>query len=138
MEKTMTKGRGVGPKFARSMPALVAATVLLSGCVTGGAPGFGGPQARAPAIDGTWGDTGGVATSSLVNGRFVSIANDTGNRVAEGTYVYTGENSISLDFFSLLRQTRTRANCVLASQNTLNCTNDSGQQFQLFRRAAVS
>lgn len=121
------------------MVAAAAATMMLAAC-TLPAPGGSGVSVRPSggAIDGTWSDASGVATSSLVNGRFVSVANDTGNRVAEGTYVYTGPNAIALDFFSLLRETRTRANCILANRQTLNCTNDNGQQFQLLRRSAVS
>ena len=139
MTSTTKRAHGSGPATALKMVAAVAGLMMLGGCVIATAPGGGGPSANlAGAADGTWGDAGGVATSSLANGRFVSVANDTGNRVAEGTYVYTSRDSIALDFFSLLRQTRTQANCVLASANTLNCTNDTGQQFQLFRRSGVS
>lgn len=140
MHSTRTLARGSGPTKALKMAVSAAGLSLLAGCVIVDTPrGGGGASASfAGAADGTWADAGGVATSSLTNGRFVSVANDTGNRVAEGTYVYTGRDSIALDFFSLLRESRTRANCVLASANTLNCTNDSGQQFQLFRRSAVS
>lgn len=140
MGSTVMKARGSGPVQALRFAAMAAGAVALAGC-TIAAPGGGG-SARAPAnvgvIDGTWGDTGGVATASLTSGRFVSVANDTGNRVAEGTYVYTSRESVALDYFSLLRQTRIRANCILANPTTLNCTNDGGQQFQLIRNAAVS
>lgn len=139
MGSKMERARRLGPAHARTWVALAGAFAV-AGC-TIAAPGGGG-IARAPAnsgaLDGAWGDTGGVATASLTNGRFVSVANDTGNRVAEGTYVYTSGQSIALDYFSLLRQTRIRANCVLANPATLNCTNDGGQQFQLVRRGAVS
>ena len=136
----MMKNRSNGTRRVVQGIAVAAAVLMVAGC-TLPAAGTGGGFASRPAggaVDGTWSDAGGVATSSLVNGRFVSVANDTGNRVAEGTYTYTGANSVSLDFFSLLRQTRTRANCVLANQQTLNCTNDTGQQFQLLRRSSVS
>ncbi|MBO6551863.1 MAG: hypothetical protein JJ926_07740 [Roseitalea sp.] len=140
MGSTVMRARGSGPARALRFLAVAAGAVALAGC-TIAAPGGGG-SVRAPSsagiIDGAWGDTGGVATASLTNGRFVSVANDTGNRVAEGTYVYTSRESVALDYFSLLRQTRIRANCVLANPTTLNCTNDSGQQFQLVRSAAVS
>lgn len=139
-----TGARGSGR--AVTWAALTLGAVALAGCTIpaptfgggGGGGGGGTTVARAGPLDGNWGDAGGVATASLVNGRFVSVANDTGNRVAEGTYTYTGRQSIALDYFSLLRQTRIRANCVLSGPSTLNCTNDTGQQFQLIRRSTVS
>ncbi len=132
--------RFAGPKLAKSMCALVLAAAALSGCVIDGPPpgGAGGNVASRPAFaDGSWADASGVATATLTSGSFVSTANDTGNRLAEGSYVYTGSNSLSLNYFSLVRQSTIRANCILANASTLNCTNDGGQQFQLFRRAGV-
>lgn len=119
--------------------AMALGAAALGGC-TIAAPGGGGSTvvSRAGPLDGTWGDVGGVGTATLQNGRFVNVANDTGNRVAEGTYTYTSRDSIALDFFSLVRQTRVRANCVLANPSTLNCTNDAGQQFQLVRRSGIT
>ncbi|MEQ8401928.1 MAG: hypothetical protein RIB53_13640 [Roseitalea porphyridii] len=141
MNKSVFRARRSGPApFAWA--ALAVGAIVLAGCTIpapGGGGGFGGPSAvsRAGPLDGNWSDSSGVATASLLNGRFVSVANDTGNRVAEGTYTYTSRESIALDYFSLLRETRIRANCVLAGSTTLNCTNDSGQQFQLIRRSGV-
>ncbi len=140
-------GAGVGgPAAVRTVVAMAVAAVMVSGCVSMGPSGGGGfvSDPRLRAVEGTWGDTGGVATASLINGRFVNVANDTGNRVAEGSYAYTGQDpltgrdTISLDFFSLVRETRVRANCILDTPTTLNCTNDAGQQFQLIRQSRVS
>lgn len=120
--------------------ALALGALALAGCTIpapGGGVGSSSVVSRAGPLDGNWGDSSGVATASLINGRFVSVANDTGNRVAEGNYTYTSRESIALDYFSLLRETRIRANCILANATTLNCTNDSGQQFQLIRRSGV-
>ncbi|MEO1745594.1 MAG: hypothetical protein AAFR13_03610 [Pseudomonadota bacterium] len=119
--------------------AIAGFAVTLTGCVIN----TQGPSARNVPVgptfaEGSWTDSGRVATASLINGSFVSVANDTGNRVAEGSYVYTGANSISLQFFSQLRQTQVSANCLLAGQTTLNCTNSGGQQFQLFKTPVVS
>ena len=130
-----------GPAALRNAIAIAAAAAALTGCVAMG-PASGGfaSDPRLRAVEGTWGDTGGVATASLITGRFVNVANDTGNRVAEGTYAYTGQDpvtgrdTISLDFFSLVRETRVRANCILDTPTTLNCTNDGGQRFQLVRQ----
>ena len=110
---------------------------MLSACVVVG-PGPGGrpPVADRPTFaEGSWGDAGGVATATLSNGSFVSVANDTGNRVAEGNYRYVSQGNIEISYYSLLQQKQIRANCSNGGTGTLLCTNDSGQQFQLYRRA---
>lgn len=120
--------------------AALVALVSVTGCVIDG-PGRGGPGGDVSVrngVDGTWSDANGVATSTLNNGSFVSIANDTGSRVAEGNYRYTPNGTIEISYYSILRQTNIRANCALATQAQLNCTNESGQQFSLFRRSAIS
>lgn len=121
--------------------AVIAAMTALAGCVIE-APNtrFGGGRTMAPqtGFEGNWGDTGGVATSTLRAGSFVSVANDTGNRVAEGSYRQIDSRMIELNYTSLLRNTQVRANCILATQNQLNCTNDGGQQFSLIRRTGFS
>lgn len=145
MRMNGTGARVDGPAAVRQVALVGVAAAMLAGCVAVG-PGGGGVTSdpRLRAVEGTWGDTGGVATASMINGRFVNVANDTGNRVAEGTYAYTGRDpvtgrdTISLDFFSLVRETRVRANCILDTPTTLNCTNDGGQQFQLIRQSRVS
>ena len=140
MIKLGRRAQRPGPAAGMWAAALLGA-VALAGC-TIPAPGIGGgiatPVVRAGPLDGSWGDAAGIASASLISGRFVSVANDTGNRVAEGTYTYTSRRSIALDYFSLLRETRIRANCVLADAVTLNCTDDGGQRFQLIRRPGVS
>lgn len=110
----------------------------LAGCVIEGPAPSRPTVAAAPSgFEGSWGDTGGVATSTLRNGQFVSTANDTGTRVAQGAYTQVNQTMIELNYTSLLRQTQVRANCALATANQLNCTNDSGQQFSLIRRPSL-
>ena len=105
----------------------------LGGCVVDG-PGPGGRFARSGAVEGNWADTGGVATSSFNGGVFVTVANDTGNRLAEGTYRYIDASNIEINFTSLVRGQQVRANCRVVDPTRMNCTNDSGSQFSLVRR----
>jgi len=121
-------------KFAVALLAVTA----LAGCVVDGpAPRTDNRVASQTGFEGSWGDTGGVATATLRSGTFISVANDTGNKVAEGSYQQVDSRMIELNYTSLLRNTQVRANCILATQNQLNCTNDAGQQFSLLRRPSV-
>jgi hypothetical protein len=90
---------------------------------------------RSGAAEGNWGDTSGIATSTFSNGSFVTFANDTGNRLAEGSYRYVDAQNVEINFTSLVRQQRIRTNCLLISQAQMNCTSDSGSQFTLTRRS---
>lgn len=113
--------------------ALVAA-LALGGCVIDDPGPGGGRFVRSGAAEGNWADTGGVATSSFNGGVFVTVANDTGNRLAEGTYRYVGANNVEINFTSLVRGQQVRANCLIIGSSQMNCTNDSGSQFSLVRR----
>lgn len=112
------------------------AFATLSGCVID-APAPGGRFVRTGAAEGSWGDTGGVATSSFNGGVFVTVANDTGNRLAEGSYRYVGPRNVEINFTSLVRGQQVRANCLIVGSGQMNCTNDSGSQFTLVRRASI-
>lgn len=118
--------------------AALLCTGALAGCVIEG-PGPSRPPvvSQPSGFEGSWSDTGGVATSTLRGGQFISTANDTGSRVAEGTYSRVNQNMIELNYTSLLRQVQVRANCILATANQLNCTNDGGQQFSLLRTPGI-
>lgn len=125
-------------KHAKTATAL-AAMAALAGCVIEG-PGGGMRQPAPPAdpFQGNWSDTAGVATSSFLNGRFTSTANDSGNQLAQGSYERLDQRTVQITYFSNLRQEQVRANCLLATENQLNCTNEGGQQFSLIRQSAVS
>ena len=117
-------------------PAL-AAMIALSGCQT---IDFGGPVAVAPpvgAAEGQWVGTDGVAASSLNNGILVTSSIATGEKLAEGSYRYTDQRSISLTFKSLVRGTTVNANCAVVTESQMNCTSSSGNQFSLLRRASA-
>ena len=75
-----------------------------------------------------------MAFSNFNAGAFETVAADTGNQLATGSYSYTGDRSVAITVNSLIRQTTTRVNCALVSGSQLNCTAESGQQFTLVRR----
>ncbi len=111
---------------------MVAAALAVAGCQSAGP----GPQARVQprGVEGQWVSTDGVAYSNFNAGAFETVAADTGNKLADGTYVATGDTSVSINVNSLIRQTQTQVNCALASPTQLNCTTAAGQQFSLVRR----
>ena len=61
----------------------VAAVAVLAGCMSGG-PG-GSPFGRG-GVEGEWLSTDGVALSRFTSGAFETVATDTGNKLANGTY----------------------------------------------------
>ncbi|UUP16867.1 hypothetical protein [Nitratireductor thuwali] len=126
----MVNYRRVGPL------AVVAATLIVSGCVGGVTPRE--IASRPTGVEGQWMDTQGVAISTFSGGRFDSVATDTGSKLSEGTYRMRDRNNVEITMTSLIRQTRTNVNCALVSPNQLNCTNASGQNFVLTRRGGVS
>lgn len=115
------------------------ALATLGGCVMDGpGPGYGyGYANRSGGVEGNWSDTGGVATSSFNNGVFVTVANNTGNRLAEGSYRYIDDRNVEINFTSLVRQQSVRANCLVVNPSQMNCTNNAGSQFTLVRRGAI-
>ncbi|MDZ7823141.1 MAG: hypothetical protein U5K75_03265 [Ahrensia sp.] len=126
----------MGRKF-KIVSAMSAAALMLSGCVVSG-PGGGLPtrQPTAPTFaEGNW-QQGDSASYVFGNGNFVGTASDTGNKVADGTYRYTNQNSIQISSFSAVQQKQITANCLLINQVQMNCTSDTGAQFSLVRRVA--
>ncbi len=113
----------------------LAALLLLAGCMSGGPGGFGGTPR---GVEGEWLSTDGVAVSRFNGGMFETVATDTGNRLASGTYQMTGQDAVTINGTSLIRQTPVSFNCLMATPAQLNCTSTSGQQFVLNRRQATS
>jgi hypothetical protein len=108
----------------------VAAVAFLAGCMSGGPGGFG----RGPSVEGEWLSTDGVAVSRFSGGAFETVATDTGNKLADGSYRMADPRTVEITVVSLIRQTTTNVNCALASSNQLNCTSSTGQTFVLTRR----
>lgn len=112
-------------------------SVILAGCMGFGSGGGGAPVKRAQTgIEGTWIDAQGTGLSTLSGGIFSTVATDTGQKLAEGSYVANGATSVQINGTSLIRQgSPISFNCLLISTSQLNCTSASGQQFVLTRRA---
>jgi hypothetical protein len=94
---------------------------------------------KPKGIDGEWVDTRGVNTASFANGTFTSVALDTKQVMARGSYTYTdpSQTSVSLAFTSLLRNTSVNANCLLVMPSQMNCTTSSGAKFSLVRKGTA-
>lgn len=96
------------------------------------------PQMQQSGVDGEWASTDGLSISRFTNGSFQTLATDTGNLLAEGSYSYSDPSSVQISMTSLIRQTNSRVNCALISPTQMNCTSDSGNQFVLVRRQGFS
>lgn len=123
----------------RNTLALAGLAAALSACVSypgsGGGGGGGTPVRPASGIEGAWIDAQGTGLSSLSGGVFQTVATDTGQKLAEGSYILNGANSVQITGTSLIRQSPIAFNCLLVSSSQLNCTSSAGQQFVLTRRA---
>jgi hypothetical protein len=125
------------PASARLLPVLAMAG-LVAGCVGAGDGGSTrlGPVGVAPSgVDGSWVDESGVGVSTFTNGVFTTTASDNGNRLSEGTYRFSGSNTVAITGTSLIRQQPIAFNCNIASRAQLNCTSAEGNRFILTRRA---
>lgn len=121
---------------ALATAAVAGMSVLLAGCL-GGGTGGGGGQVRAvqTGVEGTWIDAQGTGLSTISGGVFTTVATDTGQKLAEGSYMLSGQTSVQITGTSLIRQSPISFNCLLVSSSQLNCTSSAGQQFVLTRRA---
>lgn len=123
--------------FARKAALSGAALGLLAvaGCQTGPGPSSPGPVARAPqGVEGEWVSTDGVAMSRFNAGAFETLAVDTGNKLATGTYTNISPTMVSISVTSIIRQTTSSVNCSLVTASQMNCTSSAGQQFVLVRK----
>lgn len=120
--------------------AAAAMAVALAACQSAGPPPMrGGPAGPSTmpgsGFEGEWISTDGVAISRFTGGRFETLATDTGNKLAEGSYSQVDASTVSISVTSLIRQTTTQVNCALVTQTQLNCTSSTGSQFSLIRRS---
>lgn len=117
-----------------TLAGLAAILAVAAGCQS---TGPGQPPVRGPAptgVEGAWVDAQGTGLSSFAGGVFQTVATDTGQKLAEGSYVLSGPTSVQITGTSLIRQSPISFNCLLVSTSQLNCTSASGQQFTLTRR----
>lgn len=113
----------------------VAAVVFLAGCMSGGP---GGGLGRGPTVEGEWIDAQGTGLSTFSGGVFQTVATDTGQKLADGSYQMTDRNAVQINGTSLIRQSPISFNCLLASPQQLNCTSSTGQNFSLTRRQTAT
>lgn len=118
--------------------ASLAALAVLASCQMGGGTRPTAVAVQPAGVDGDWVGTDGVAISRFSGGRFETLATDTGNKLAEGSYRYASATTVEISLRSLIRQTTTNVNCAVATQSQLNCTSSDGNQFVLVRRTGVS
>ncbi|TIX41313.1 MAG: hypothetical protein E5V36_15995, partial [Mesorhizobium sp.] len=97
-----------------------AATVALAACTTTG-PGEP-PVITAKGVEGSWIDAQGTGLSTFRGGSFATVATDTGQKLADGSYTMTGGTSVEIHGTSLIRQTPISFNCLMVSTSQLNCT----------------
>ena len=116
-----------------SMSIAAATMVGLAACATSGPDEP--PMAAAPkGVEGSWIDAKGTGLSTFAGGKFTTVATDTGQKLADGSYSMTGATSVEINGTSLIRQTPVSFNCLMVSTSQLNCTSSSGQNFVLTRR----
>ena len=139
-------GQGSARAGLAGSARLVGATLLagaLAGCVAAPiAPsrpiGPGGSAGAPPAtrVEGSWASADGASIATFQNGGFTNRASDTGQAfTAGGRYAYASANEVRIAYTSVVRQEQVNVNCLVVSTAQMNCTNDAGSQFQLFRRA---
>lgn len=119
---------------ALSASALAGLSVILAGCLGGGSGG-GSTRPVQTGVEGTWIDAQGTGLSTISGGIFTTVATDTGQKLAEGSYALTSPTSVQISGTSLIRQAPIGFNCLLVSSSQLNCTSSAGTQFVLTRRA---
>lgn len=112
----------------------VAAAMTLAACTTSGPSAPPGGTIAPKGVEGSWIDAQGTGLSTLSGGNFRTVATDTGQKLAEGSYISTGAASVEITGTSLIRQSPISFNCLLISTSQLNCTSAAGQNFVLTRR----
>lgn len=118
-----------------SAGAAAGLSLLLAGCLGGGGGGSGPSRPAQTGVEGNWIDAQGTGLSTISGGVFTTVATDTGQKLAEGSYSLTGATSVQITGTSLIRQAPISFNCLLVSTSQLNCTSSAGTQFVLTRRA---
>jgi hypothetical protein len=115
-----------------SMGVAGALATMLAACATGGPDQP--PMVTQKGVEGSWIDAKGTGLSTFASGSFTTVATDTGQKLAEGSYTMTGATSVEISGTSLIRQTPVGFNCLMVSTSQLNCTSATGQNFVLTRR----
>ncbi|RUU97151.1 hypothetical protein EOD00_24890, partial [Mesorhizobium sp. M7A.T.Ca.TU.009.01.3.1] len=86
-----------------SMSVAGAIATMLAACATSGPDDP--PMAAAPkGVEGSWIDAKGTGLSTFAGGTFTTVATDTGQKLADGSYTMTGATSVQINGTSLIRQ----------------------------------
>lgn len=112
--------------------SLFVMAAILTACQTQ----YGQYQSSVPTtnFDGQWYDQNGIL-STLYNGELQTKTTDgTNTLLAVGTYVPKSPTLMEIELRSLVSQSESRVNCVLASNTQMNCTASTGSQFILYRQ----
>ena len=117
-----------------SMSMTATVVVGLAACATSGPDEPPMAAATPKGVEGSWIDAKGTGLSTFAGGSFTTVATDTGQKLADGSYTMTGATSVQINGTSLIRQTPVGFNCLMVSTSQLNCTSSSGQNFVLTRR----
>ncbi|MDO1581988.1 outer membrane lipoprotein Omp10 [Rhizobium oryzicola] len=113
--------------------ALIAASAMLTACVSSPSPRPLPPPVQPQGVEGTWADPNGIL-STFQAGQFNTRSTDNNALLATGTYVNTSPTLVEISMTSILRQKQSKVNCALVTPAQLNCTSDAGSQFTLTRR----
>jgi hypothetical protein len=127
----MTISRNLAFARRSAFAGVLVGLAALAACQSAGPSG---PGMAPSGVEGDWMSSDGVAISRFSGGSFSTTALDTGNKLAEGSYVVSGAN-VSITGTSVIRQSPISFNCLMASSKQLNCTSAAGQNFTLIRRA---
>ena len=138
-------GVGAGPRARRAAGTATAALVcalFLGACVATPVspvrPVGPGPVQPQPdtRVEGSWAPGDGASIATFQNGAFTNRASDTGQPfTAGGRYAYASANEVRITYTSVVRQEQVNVNCLVVAPTQMNCTNNAGAQFSLFRRA---
>ncbi|KAA0972389.1 hypothetical protein FPY71_04650 [Aureimonas fodinaquatilis] len=113
--------------------SIVLASLSLAACV-GPSPDRANIAPAQTGFDGRWGDTSGVAVSTLNGGSFTSTATDTGSLLAQGSYRNLSPTRIAIEYTRLSNSEKIAVNCDQVAANRLTCVNSGGTRFELTRR----
>lgn len=123
------------PRRLTSIGLSAGLAVALAGCMSGGGPSGGTMRTQPVGVEGSWIDAQGTGVSTFSGGVFTTVATDTGQKLAEGSYSMIDGSAVKINGTSLIRQSPISFNCLLVSTSQLNCTSSTNAQFVLTRRA---
>src|SRR4051812_28838131 len=93
---------GIARKFL-SMSVAAAALAALSACATSSPDQPPMAAATPKGVEGAWIDAKGTGLSTFSGGSFTTVATDTGQKLADGSYTMTGATSVEINGTSLIR-----------------------------------